>query len=699
MQSTKSKTLLSLAIGVPRHVLAEEETVRFSSSAEEDTERHSILVLAVEHAFGGGRDRIIYETDVTPGACGYSECAAGIIKPVGSGLSAVLGFATARDRLRQKHCVVLVAHAATSGSILQQLEQQGVDGLARCVFIAPGSPEELSDEGSEPAPRFVERGGHVLNLTSAGNLLELASGLRRASNLPAPCLVLIDPAIAPEWQTQGAPPTAGTTPVLKESIAERVLQSSVFLELARFTRIDQGATPVLFSSARTWERKLLDEFGARALLLSDQDVREALPWCGALAQGGCQPIIVLNSDQFAAHLASLRSRIFALPQRVTVIVLDTVTHSVNALESVLSPILADVPLVLPGTPDEVLPLTKAALRAEGPRLLYLPIASRTFTAERDRWLDFRAAAGLRERAGQESGCGALPLMLGTPERESRRIHGLQLTPEMERWARECEGVDGGDPAEWRRMCHAIQLLELPSVDPGWRRHNRDTKFLAAMFHRLLDQVTADPDGDGLLEQLLRLPQGERPEVPGTDPHAPYVALTSSVWDEIWRRSEGCPRYPEFAELLVYDFRQLCNTVEYSDLVMRQPEMTNAVEHAMYSPQGMLVTCAATLDLMCSPNFDMDELGRLREAVWHAACMARYGDLTSLRRDGAPASAGLESESLNQWQIHRACLLSLRERVSSCCLRSYVDGLGRLLASQRSIGPTNNRAGQRLLKRQ
>ena len=40
---------------------------------------------------------------------------------------------------------------------------------------------------------------------------------------------------------------------------------------------------------------------------------------------------------------------------------------------------------------------------------------------------------------------------------------------------------------------------------------------------------------------------------------------------------------------------------------------------------------ATLDLMCMPRFSTRELGKLREVVWHAACMGRIGNLVSTWR--------------------------------------------------------------------
>lgn len=704
-----SKTLLSVAIEDRDPLIPEEDTICLTASADDDTERHSILELAVEQVFPPGRDRVIYEAD-DPADRHRAESTGHMIRPAGSGMSAALGLLGARHRLDQDHRVVLVASACSTDSILQQLDLRGIDGLAGCVIVVPTSSGQRTAH-SDVLRRFESRGGGVLDLSAIRTLRELTAGFEETARRRAVCLVLIDPAMTPFWQRKSGPPSNGTRPSSQESVAERVLLSSVSMEIARYTRDDPRATPVLFQSGRPW-RKLVEEFDSRVLSPGDLDIDESLAWCAALAQGGCHPIVVMNSGQMAEHREALRAHLFSHDRRATVVVLDPESGSLSLGESVLTPVLTDVSVVVPGTPDEVAPLTRAVLRADGPRLLYIPGAS--FCAERDRWLDFRAAANLRERAGREPMSTALPLMVGAVQRESREMEHRQLTQEVHEWVREYDEIVGRHGCDsWRRVSHAIQLLELPSVDPEWRRRNRDTKFLAAMVHVLLEDAAGGTEGGGrnLAQQLMRRPgagQAGAFAVPHGSEHARF---TARVWDELWRRAAGTPRFGEFMEVLRYDFRQLCNTIDYTDLVLRQPEMINSVEHAMYSPHGMMVTCNATLDLMCSTRFDANQLGPLREALWHAACMARYGDLLTSGRhefgtgqtngrvggrslrsgrlrpvEAAPEGNSKEREYLNRWQIHRACVLSLRERVSSCSLRSYVEGLDRLLASACAAGP-------------
>jgi hypothetical protein len=269
---------------------------------------------------------------------------------------------------------------------------------------------------------------------------------------------------------------------------------------------------------------------------------------------------------------------------------------------------------------------------------------------------------------------------------------------------------------WRWTAHAVDLITLSCVDPAWRTHVGETKFLTAMFNVLLDDV-ADHDRQPqvVLELLKRTRDGQRPQDGGLDKSS-ATGLACQIWDELWRRARTCPRAPEFTELLQYDLRQLCNTIEYSLLIHQNRALINPVEHDLYSSHGMTVACASTLDLMCSPAFRVEELGLLREAVWHAGCMARIGNLvTTWEREIAdndfssgvfalavgrgwlsPADLAadqrtrieqairghdLEREFTQRWTAHRACLSRLQGRIGSVNVSAYLQGLERLFHSE------------------
>jgi hypothetical protein len=261
----------------------------------------------------------------------------------------------------------------------------------------------------------------------------------------------------------------------------------------------------------------------------------------------------------------------------------------------------------------------------------------------------------------------------------------------------------------------VEITTLPCVAAEWHDELCDTKTLGVMWDVMLDDV-ADQGGDpGLLEELLCVTEGTRAGDFSRFPpqQQEYASFTREIWREILHRAERYPRYGEFADLLRYDYRQLCNVMRYSHLLNGHPELLNLTEHDLYTPHNMHIMVCSTFDLMCSPDFDVRELGRLREIVWNAQCMGRIGNLvTTWQRElnegdftsGVYARAvsqgdlsverlqsgdraqieaailrgGHEEYFLRRWQSHRDFLLSRGAVLESFDVREYVAGFDRLI---------------------
>jgi len=234
-----------------------------------------------------------------------------------------------------------------------------------------------------------------------------------------------------------------------------------------------------------------------------------------------------------------------------------------------------------------------------------------------------------------------------------------------------------------------------------------------MLDVLIDDI-ADEHGDlELLERLVSLPDGVSIDAARYGERAPYVELTIEVWQEVQSRVRDLPRHTEFARLLRYDYRQLMNTMRYAHLLNEHPALLNLAEHDLYLPHNMHMMVSATMDVMASESFAAEEIGLLREAIWHAQYMGRIGNLvTTWKREigqgdftsGVFAHAvvagrlqvsdfenltpdvletlieqgGHEEYFLERWQRHRAAVLSLSDRVHSVDLRELVCGLERLI---------------------
>ncbi|MCP4246354.1 MAG: 1-deoxy-D-xylulose-5-phosphate synthase [bacterium] len=305
----------------------------------------------------------------------------------------------------------------------------------------------------------------------------------------------------------------------------------------------------------------------------------------------------------------------------------------------------------------------------------------------------------------------------SPEQIQSAIQAIRNKPlpeDLEHWVRVYAEVGHRDPFLWKWCLEGVELTSLPCVDLHLRQTNNVTKVLGVMLDVLLDDV-ADRSGDSeFLELLLAIPFGAGCgdlEALPSDQQI-YARTAGRLWDAIWERARAYPRFDEFLELFRFDWQQLLNTMRYSHMVNGDPSLLNLAEHDLYLPHNMHMMISGTLDLMCSESFDAAELGAIREAVWHAQCMGRVGNLvTTWEREleegdltsGVFARAlqvgALRSEDLAQpdrqrvraaikehdcegyfigcWEHHRAQIASRAGGTRSVDLRCLLEGLERL----------------------
>ena len=285
--------------------------------------------------------------------------------------------------------------------------------------------------------------------------------------------------------------------------------------------------------------------------------------------------------------------------------------------------------------------------------------------------------------------------------EIESVLNKKLSPDFAGWAEGYGRVGRRTAYLWTWCRRAVELTTLPCVAPEYFEDVCDTKVLGVMLDVMWDDV-ADQDGDSsLLQKLLSIPfrEGELDFSQFTPAEQAYAAFTRRIWSEIETRARRYPRFAEFADLLRFDYDQLCNVMQYSHLLNAMPELLNLTEHDLYTPHNMHIMICSTFDLMCSPGFDRLELGRLREVIWHAQWMGRIGNLvttwqrelkerdftsgvyasavssgdltTSDLREADPAwieaailAGGHEDVFFRRWQEHRRFLLARRPAIRS-----------------------------------
>jgi hypothetical protein len=299
--------------------------------------------------------------------------------------------------------------------------------------------------------------------------------------------------------------------------------------------------------------------------------------------------------------------------------------------------------------------------------------------------------------------------------EIAHVLNKQLSTDLLPWVDGYAQVGKRNLYLWKWCRQGVEVTTLSCVDPALFDFACDTKVLGVVLDVLLDDI-ADRKGDAiLLDQLLDLPFDSQRKCLREAPQEEraYAEFTIDVWQEIKRRTLHLPLYARYATQWRYDYLQLFNAMRYSHMINQDIALLNLAEHDLYLPHNMHIMISSTVDLMCSPAFDQQELGTLRDAVWHAQCMGRIGNLvTTWERELGDAdytsgvyaraiaegdltvqmlldhdvdaiaraikSGGHEEFFLQRWAQYRQRLIQLAPRVHSVDLKRMLTGYERLI---------------------
>lgn len=295
------------------------------------------------------------------------------------------------------------------------------------------------------------------------------------------------------------------------------------------------------------------------------------------------------------------------------------------------------------------------------------------------------------------------------------IKQVHFSPYLQDWIRAYESVGQRGRFLWQWCLKGVRMTTLPSVEPELRNHVVETKLLGILFCSLIDDI-ADREQDAeMLEMAIAASSNqwasERLEF-WTGRRRTYLEMISSVWNEVWTRCQGYPRFANFEALLRFDNEQVMSAMRYALLSNQCPGMLSVIEHDLYQPNNMQMIFMASVDLCASPDFNADELGIAREVFWHAQRMGRIGnmittwerevldrDFTSgifafavhrgilsasdLRSLPAHEIMGLLEENdcqqhfIREWKRHHHQMLQKLKRVKSIDLMPYLNGVEEL----------------------
>jgi len=320
-----------------------------------------------------------------------------------------------------------------------------------------------------------------------------------------------------------------------------------------------------------------------------------------------------------------------------------------------------------------------------------------------------APGGQPERGG---------ITLPSPEEiraEIAHVLNKQLSADLIRWVDGYAQVGKRNLYLWKWVRQGVEVTTLSCIEKELFDAACDIKVLGVVLDCLLDDIADRGGEEELLEQLLAVPfNADRLQLTSVRPEdRAYAEFTIDLWQEIKRRTKRLPLFDQYARLWRYDYLQLFNGMRYSHLINEDVALLNLAEHDLYSPHNMHIMVSSTVDLMCSPRFDRNELGRLRDAIWHAQFMGRIGNLVTtwereladgdytsgiyaravaegdvtlqmLRARDAAAikqaicSAGHETFFLERWSQLRCRLVELAPRIRSVNIGQLLTGYERLI---------------------
>ncbi len=312
---------------------------------------------------------------------------------------------------------------------------------------------------------------------------------------------------------------------------------------------------------------------------------------------------------------------------------------------------------------------------------------------------------------------AVPLIFqtfGDARARMADVASRPLRPWLDQFAHGYAEVGKRNGFLWRWCVDGAKATSLPCVAPGLLDSVVDLKVLGMMFDVLVDDIADERQDGPMLDAALRLgtPGARLDLAPFDDEARRYLEFTARVWEAIHTRARSYPRYAEFKDLFEYDYHQLLNTMHFAYLVNRNPRMLNLWEHDLYQPHNMHIMINCTADMMCSPDFDAEELGIVRSAAATAQRMGRIGNMITtwerelkvgdfssgvwfyaieqqilspdeLRADNAEAvrkrlvDAAVERHFLLEWESLRERLRAMRPRIHSFDLASYLAGFEQL----------------------
>ena len=169
-----------------------------------------------------------------------------------------------------------------------------------------------------------------------------------------------------------------------------------------------------------------------------------------------------------------------------------------------------------------------------------------------------------------------------------------------------------------------ELFYLPIIDLAYDERLALDKTKLSIFAILVDDLADNYKlrNQELLENAIRIPWN-----PNEKYQSKYLEVTRKIWLDVMRSIKQYPRYNEFKGLFYFDMDQFLDSIRYAFLVNTM-EIDNALEFKIYSHHNMMIIVYLDMDLMCSPDFNKEELWKLRPIFHYVQDICHIGNILS-----------------------------------------------------------------------
>lgn len=168
-------------------------------------------------------------------------------------------------------------------------------------------------------------------------------------------------------------------------------------------------------------------------------------------------------------------------------------------------------------------------------------------------------------------------------------------------------------------------IYLSSIGTDYKKPLTLTKTKLGIFDVLVDDLADNCKlrDKNLLEECMKIPWQNSKNYFDNQ----YFLVTKQIWQECINSIQEFPRYNDFKDIFYFDIQQFMNCNRYSYLVNTK-NSSNFIEDKAYLHHGVMVLTHCDLDLMCSPDFDYNELDKLRPILYMVQDFFHIGNMLS-----------------------------------------------------------------------